>query len=369
MTLIDENSLFRLHADHHLRRRSTSRATRTRTTTSGGSRTTSVTTSATSSSTSTRTSTRCRSGSSRRWCASGRTCASSATTTRRSTSGAAAKSRTSSPSPTATTVSARSPSTTTSAPPEGVVELGRSVAERIPAGHRLPKAMVAAGHQSWERGDLLALTFDDPEDGGGVDRRPHRAPPRRRLPGRRRLRAARPVVVGLRRAVPLGREGLRPLVEELRSRGIPFVVKGLNRLFDSPEIQAVVGMFRFVVREIDARTLKALWDAATVDPRRRRLGQGARRCWRRAATSTPASAGPSTTSSGFTSTSSTRSSMREETLPGDADTRRARLLPARQVQPGHLRLRADLLHDRAKAEVRSVRQVARAPGARLLRRR
>jgi DNA helicase II / ATP-dependent DNA helicase PcrA len=57
-----------------------------------------------------------------------------------------------------------------------------------------------------------------------------------------------------------------PVVEELRKRGIPFVVKGLNRLFDSPEIKAVVGIFRFVVREIDASLLKALWDAAALIP-------------------------------------------------------------------------------------------------------
>ena len=43
-----------------------------------------------------------------------------------------------------------------------------------------------------------------------------------------------------------------PVVAELRRRGIPFIVKGLNRLFDSPEIQAVVGIFRFMVSEIDA---------------------------------------------------------------------------------------------------------------------
>ena len=41
----------------------------------------------------------------------------------------------------------------------GVVEVGRSVAQRIPAADRLAKQMVAAGHQQWERGDLLALTF------------------------------------------------------------------------------------------------------------------------------------------------------------------------------------------------------------------
>ena len=60
-----------------------------------------------------------------------------------------------------------------------------------------------------------------------------------------------------------------PVVAELRRRGIPFIVKGLNRLFDSPEIQAVVGIFRFMVSEIDAGLLKALWDDGRADPVRR----------------------------------------------------------------------------------------------------
>ena len=46
---------------------------------------------------------------------------------------------------------------------KGVVEVGRSVAELIPFGARLPKAMVASGHQTYERGDLLALDFADPD--------------------------------------------------------------------------------------------------------------------------------------------------------------------------------------------------------------
>jgi DNA helicase-2/ATP-dependent DNA helicase PcrA len=47
---------------------------------------------------------------------------------------------------------------------KGIVELGMSVAQRIPAQQRLPKAMVAAGHQVWERGDLLAAELSDPAD-------------------------------------------------------------------------------------------------------------------------------------------------------------------------------------------------------------
>jgi DNA helicase-2/ATP-dependent DNA helicase PcrA len=46
---------------------------------------------------------------------------------------------------------------------KGVVELARSIADRIPAGERLSKAMISAENQTWERGDLLALTFEDPQ--------------------------------------------------------------------------------------------------------------------------------------------------------------------------------------------------------------
>ena len=148
----------------------------------------------------------------------------------------------------------------------GVVEVGRSVAERISAGLRLPKAMVAGGHQQWERGDLLALEFDDPDaeavwiadrieamrglaftDGPGAD----------------------PRGLSWSDFAVLFRSVARdsgPLVDELRKRGIPFIVKGLNKLFDSPEIQAVVGIFRFMVGTVDAAALKLMWDDAQIIP-------------------------------------------------------------------------------------------------------
>lgn len=149
---------------------------------------------------------------------------------------------------------------------KGVVELGRSVAERIPAGARLPKKMVAAGHQEWERGDLLALTFDDPhaEAMWIADRIEHMrgiafhsrpdAPPRG-------LSWSDCAV--LFRSVA---KDSAPLVAELRTRGIPFLVKGLNQLFESPEIQAVVGLFRFMVSELTPAQLLALWKGADLIP-------------------------------------------------------------------------------------------------------
>jgi DNA helicase-2/ATP-dependent DNA helicase PcrA len=149
---------------------------------------------------------------------------------------------------------------------KGVVEIGKSVAQRIPAGLRLPKAMVAAGHQTWERGDVVAVELSDPADEARwiADRIQHlRGVPFKDDPDSAPRGLSWSDCAVLFRSVAQDSE---PLVEELRRRDIPFIVKGLNRLFDSPEIVAVVAVFRFVVRAIDATQLRALWDAASLVP-------------------------------------------------------------------------------------------------------
>lgn len=149
---------------------------------------------------------------------------------------------------------------------KGVVELARSVAERIPVGERLSKTMVSSETQSWERGDLLALTFDDAdaEAAGICDRiQELRGVPFRDAPG------AQPRGLSWSDCAVLFRSVARdadPLVAELRRRGIPYVVRGLNRLFDSVEIQAVVGIFRAMVGEISDGGLHDLWEAADLLP-------------------------------------------------------------------------------------------------------
>src|SRR4029450_2136947 len=55
--------------------------------------------------------------------------------------------------------------------------------------------------------------------------------------------------------------------------GIPYVVKGLNRLFDSVEIQAVVGIFRAMVGDISDSELRELWVKADLLPEPRRWRQ------------------------------------------------------------------------------------------------
>ncbi|KAA1250177.1 ATP-dependent helicase [Mycobacterium simiae] len=146
----------------------------------------------------------------------------------------------------------------------GVVELGRSVAQLIPAGERLAKAMVSADNQTWARGDLLALTFDDPiaEAAWICDRILElRGVPFRDNPGVEERGLSWSDFAVLYRSVSKDAD---ELVAELQRRGIPYVVKGLNRLFDSLEIKAVVGAFRMMVGEISETDLRALWTNANL---------------------------------------------------------------------------------------------------------
>lgn len=148
---------------------------------------------------------------------------------------------------------------------KGIVELGRSVAERLDSVERLPKKMLDASHQTWERGDMLALQFENDDDeaswiaeriqglqGVRFKDRPDSPP--------RGLSWSDCAV--LFRSV----KDADALVDELRRRGVPFIIKGLARLFDSVEIQACAGIFRYVLRKVSEPDLRDLWDRAMLVP-------------------------------------------------------------------------------------------------------
>ncbi len=148
----------------------------------------------------------------------------------------------------------------------GVVELGRSVAERIAVGNRLAKRMVAAGHQDWQRGDLLALEFEDPgqEAAWIADRiQAMCGLAFQDAPGSEPRGLSWSDFAVLFRSVAKDADAL---VDELRRRDIPYVVKGLNRLFDSPEVAAVVGLFRYMAGQLLATDLRDLWADARLVP-------------------------------------------------------------------------------------------------------
>ena len=54
----------------------------------------------------------------------------------------------------------------------------------------------------------------------------------------------------------------QPIVSALKARGIPYVVSGMTGLFDTLEVQASVGIFRFMIQEIEPTDLRQLWHQA-----------------------------------------------------------------------------------------------------------
>jgi DNA helicase-2/ATP-dependent DNA helicase PcrA len=146
---------------------------------------------------------------------------------------------------------------------KGIVSLAREVAAQNDP-HRLPKNMVAAGHQAFDRGDMLALTFDSASDEATwiCDRIERlRGVPFADAPGAEPRGLSWSDFAALFRSVS---KDAGELVDELRRRSIPYVIKGLARLFDAPEVQACVACFQFVLHEKSADEVVDAWLAADV---------------------------------------------------------------------------------------------------------
>jgi len=65
-----------------------------------------------------------------------------------------------------------------------------------------------------------------------------------------------------------------PIVEALRSRGIPYIVAGMTGLFDTSEVQAAAAIFQFMTHEIDENALKQIWRNANFGLSEEMLEQG-----------------------------------------------------------------------------------------------
>lgn len=148
---------------------------------------------------------------------------------------------------------------------KGIVELGRTIAERLNSSERLAKKMVHASHQEWQRGDMLALQFSDArEEAEWIAQRilDLQGMPFVDKPGVAPRGLSWSDCAVLYRSV----KDADALVDELKRRKIPFLIKGLARLFDAPEIAACVGLFQYMMGEITASDLRSLWEAADLIP-------------------------------------------------------------------------------------------------------
>jgi ATP-dependent DNA helicase UvrD/PcrA len=143
----------------------------------------------------------------------------------------------------------------------GVVRAARLVAE-INNPNRLPKAMEASGHQTFERGDLLALTFATPdEEARWVAQK---ILDLRGLPfvdeagGHPRGLSWSDCAILFRSVRRCG----EPITRALKEAGIPYVIGGLTNLFDAAEVQAAVRLFDYIVGDADEAAVRASWVAA-----------------------------------------------------------------------------------------------------------
>ena len=140
---------------------------------------------------------------------------------------------------------------------EAIVQTARAFIEKN--GRRLTKAMTPAGAQVAERGDVVALAFDTPEEEGE-----HIAATARSLRGvafrdgdTERGLAWSDMAILLR---SVKRNGV-PITAALDSAGIPYLVTGMTNLFRAKEADAARQLFYFIAGRdgVDEAAVEQAW--------------------------------------------------------------------------------------------------------------
>lgn len=150
---------------------------------------------------------------------------------------------------------------------EGIVNTARPFIEKNAA--RLPKAMKPTGAQTYESGDIVALSFETPEAEAHHIAKTAQAlhgVAFREGEGERGLSWSDMAV--LLRSV---RTNAEPITDALDQAKIPFVVTGMNNLFGTAEAEAARQLFYFIGDhdEVDEAGVEEAWTQADlgIDPR------------------------------------------------------------------------------------------------------
>ncbi len=141
---------------------------------------------------------------------------------------------------------------------EGVVAVARDFIRQLV--QRLPKEMKATQAQPFEAGDIVALSFDSPEDearyiaetckslrGVAIEE-----------DGAARGMAWSDMAILLRSV----RRDASPITAALEAAGVRYVITGMDNLFEKAEAEAARQLFYFLAGEIEAAELKRFWLAA-----------------------------------------------------------------------------------------------------------
>ena len=140
----------------------------------------------------------------------------------------------------------------------GVVDSGRKIAENNNP-NRLAKSMVSASHQTFERGDLLALTFDSSAaEAKWIAEKilALRGTPFLDEPDAESRGLSWSDCAILLRSV---RKSGEEIVNVLKAEGIPYIIAGLANLFDTPEVQACVALCQYITGDVLAADVRDAW--------------------------------------------------------------------------------------------------------------
>lgn len=141
---------------------------------------------------------------------------------------------------------------------EGVVTLARESIKQVV--RRLPKEMKPGAAQGYEPGDIVALHFDDPDAEAAHIARTccvlHGVAIRDG--GSERGLAYSDMAVLLR---SVRRDG-GAIMKALDAAGVPYVITGMDNLFEKAEVEAARQLFYFLNQDVDAAVLKDAWLAA-----------------------------------------------------------------------------------------------------------
>jgi len=143
---------------------------------------------------------------------------------------------------------------------DGIVETARAFIEKN--GQRLRKAMQPTGAQTYEPGDIVALSFNHPDEEAAYiveAARSLRGVAFREGAEERGLSWSDMAI--LLRSVKANAE---PITTALHAAGIPFVVTGMTNLFATAEAEAARQLFYFIGDHagVDEATVERAWNAA-----------------------------------------------------------------------------------------------------------
>jgi DNA helicase-2/ATP-dependent DNA helicase PcrA len=145
---------------------------------------------------------------------------------------------------------------------QGIVETARAFIEQN--HERLSKKMQPTNAQDYETGDIVALSFDDPEQEAAYIAQNIQAmrgavikDPTEKEPNRLRGISWSDVAILLRSVRGNG----EPITRALDTAEIPYLIVGMNNLFSTAEADAARQLFYFMAGRtgVHATTLEAVW--------------------------------------------------------------------------------------------------------------